>query len=357
MGVPLSPAALAAVCGSLSVLLAGSAVAASGDPPALVRGMTISCQTNGREWATPGFAAECERLAALGVTWVAIHPYARIHGHGAVTWRAWTPDSPPAHVVQPIADAQALGLAILVKPHLSYWGSPFSWRGAIDFDDPSERALFFETYTEWIVALAHAAQDADAFCVGTELDRLLEAADEPHWRALIARVREVTDARLVYAANWTDFERVPFWDALDAVGVQAYFPLTDAPDPSEAELRAGWQAPLERLRALHAATGKPVVFTELGYDASPGAAREPWVGKPWHGFGHSAERTSGREERDLQERCLALALEVLAREREWLRGAFLWKWFVGPAPGEDFVLDTPRLTALLRARWGGATER
>lgn len=320
-------------------------------PRELVRGMTISCQTNGREWGTPGFARELDRLSALGVNWVAIHPYARVHGDGRVTWRRWEASRPPAHVVGPVADARARDVAILVKPHLGYWASPFDWRGAIDFADPAQRARFFDDYHAWIVALAEECRDADAFAIGTELDRFLEPEDEPRWRALIADVRARTDARLTYAANWGDFERVPFWDALDAIGVQAYFPLADCDArPAEDELHAAWEPWLERLRAVARRTGKPVVFTELGYDAQPRAACEPWVGRPWHGFGRRADRAE--PDRDLQRRCYVVALDVLERERAWLRGAFLWKWFVGPAPGEDFVVDTPELRALLARRWG-----
>ena len=61
--------------------------------------------------------------------------------------------------------------------------------------------------------------------MGTELDRLTGHQEE--WRRIIAEVREVTAARLTFASNWTHFENVPFWDALDAVGVQAYFPLSE----------------------------------------------------------------------------------------------------------------------------------
>ena len=45
------------------------------------------------------------------------------------------------------------------------------------------------------------------------------------------------------------------------------------------------------------------------------------------------------------------ALEVLERENSWLRGAFLWKWFVGPAPGANFVLDAPHTRAVLAEFW------
>ena len=343
--------------GRIFVLLA-AALAGGLRPPAagghpqggeLVRGVTISCQTWGREWGTDGFARELDDLATLGVNWVAIHPYARIEADGTVRWRAFDPEQPPAWLARPIAEAHRRGMAILIKPHLACWGSPFSWPGEVDFEG-AELERFFTTYRGWIVALARATRGADAFVVGTETDRLV--AHEGPWRALVAAVRAVTDAKLTYAANHTDFERVPFWDALDAVGVQGYFPLAAGDDPSPPELELGWRAAIERLRAVHERTGKPVVLTELGYDRSLAAAREPWA------FSHprAALRADDVPRAEaLQVHCFEAALRALEDERSWLRGAFLWKWFVGePGRGEDFVVDAPAIRALLARHWAGS---
>ena len=86
-----------------------------------------------------------------------------------------------------------------------------------------------------------------------------------------------------------------------------------------------------------------MVFTELGYDASTLAAARPW----------EDGGSRGAEARALQERCLRVSLNVLSAERAWLRGAFLWKWFVG-APGRgdaSFYLDTDPLRETIRAAW------
>ena len=307
----------------------------------VVRGMTISCQTWGQEWGTDGFGRELDELATLGVNWVAIHPYARIREDGGV--QSWHLDDAngPEWLVRPIHEAHARGFSILIKPHLAYWGSPFSWRGEIAFAETSQRERFFQDYANWILRLAELTTAADAFVVGTELDRML---DETRWRQLIEDVRECTAARLTYAANWTDYQRVPFWDALDAIGVQAYFPLTEREEaPSEAELLASWQRVLAPMRELAEQTGKPIVFTELGYDQSVYAAKEPWRG------GHRG--TVDEQGRALQMQCYQVALQVLHQEQEWVRGAFLWKWFVGEAPWADFRLDQPHLRHLIQDCW------
>lgn len=310
---------------------------------AWVRGMTVSTHRFGQEWYESAFAGELDRLAALGANWVAIHPYASIGEDGTVDgWRGLRLGG-EAGLAAPIRAAHERGISILIVPHLAHWGTRFDWRGAIDFEDPADRRRFFESYRDWILALASQAREADAFCVGSELDAL--AGDEAPWRALIAEVRARTSAHLTYAANWDAFERVGFWDALDAIGVQGYFPLCDAADPEAGDLAAGWERAVARLRAVHLRTGKPVVLTELGYDASPLAAREPWL---------NASALAERElecGRALQQACLEAAFAALDRERAWLRGAFLWKWFVGGARREDFSLDREPLLELLGEAW------
>ena len=201
-----------------------------------VRGVTVSTHRGGDEWASDAIVPTFAAIEALGANWVAIHPYGRISADGSI--RFPSPSKENELLIQrPIREAHRLGLKILIKPHLAYWRSPFSWRGEIEFDSEDTWARFWRDYEAWIVALASAATEADALAVGTELDRTL--VQEQRWRGLIGRLRQVYDGPLTYAANWSDYQRVPFWDALDTIGIQAYFPLTETPDPSEGMLREG----------------------------------------------------------------------------------------------------------------------
>lgn len=306
-----------------------------------VRGMTISCQTWGQEWATDGFGDELDDLASLGVNWVAIHPYAGIRKDGSVRSRPLDPKDPPAWITRPIEKAHARGMSILVIPHLAQWGSGFSHRGAISFEDEAAWTRFFDEYASWIASVAEIAAHADAFCVGSELGGTSHRTAE--WRTVIDGVRAKTKAHLVYSANWDEVERVPFWDAVDCIGVQAYYPLSDKPSPARFELVAAWKPILQRLELLHRRTGKPVVFTELGYNLSLDAARRPWDHR-------QAPETRRKSAEAIQTACLDAALSVLANDSDWLRGAFLWKWFVGPA-NDNFLLDTPAMRTVVRRAW------
>jgi len=305
-----------------------------------VRGMTVSCPTWGGEWGTDAMVSTLDELRSDGMNWVAIHPYARIHGDGTVSFRPVDPEDPPTWLVRPIREAHARGMKILIKPHLAYWGSPFSWRGEIGFVEPEAQRRFFETYQAWITQIAWVVREADAFAVGTELGRL--SGHEAEWREVIASVRAVFPGHLTYAANWDEVDDVGFWDALDCIGVQAYFPVIadyTGEVPTREELDAGWARILCRMRALSERTGKPIVFTELGYDAHADAPIKPW----------SSGRATARGE-EVQQATLRAALKALEREPQVV-GAFLWKWFPGEVQRGDFRMSSPDNRALIRSIW------
>ncbi len=207
------------------------------------QGMTVSCPGSGSEWGTDMMLETLDELKELGCEWVTIHPYAGIRQDGSVpVWGSI--DAPPRYVTRPIREAHKRGMKIMIKPHLGYWGSGFSWRGAIEFDSKEKWQRFFSQYRRWIVRMAEFSREADVFCVGTELDKTIQYEEE--WRRIIREVRVKYPGELTYAANWPDYQRVKFWDALDYIGAQAYFPiLAHGVEPTQGNIEAGWQRLLE----------------------------------------------------------------------------------------------------------------
>lgn len=335
----LPPTRRALLLGAGSALLLPRLAGAAPRQDGRIRGVTVSTPTWGWEWGTAAMGQALDELMELGVNWVAIHPYASIEGDGTVRPPPVDPRRPPDWLRVPVEEAHARGLKLLVVPHLAYWGSPFSWRGAITFSDEATWRRFFDGYGRFLTTLAEATRGADALCIGSELEGTVHR--EAEWRALVGEVRSRFPGPICYGANWSEIERVRFWDLVDAIGVQAYFPLV-APGqaPELATLEASWVRILEQMRTLSQRWNKPIVFTELGYPRSAEAALEPWR--------HEDDASAGA----LQERCLDVALRALEREPTVV-GAFLWKWFPGPSSPEDFAMDRAELRATIRARWGG----
>lgn len=295
--------------------------AAAAMPDDFLHGITVSCPRAGEIWGTPAMAEAVAEIRRLGYGWIAIHPYAGVGRDGTVRRRPIA-DGGGDYLHRAAAYAAAGDVELFWKPHLAYWGS-FSWRGAIDFgDDAAAWDRFFAGYQEWIVEQAKLAETVGApvFAVGVELEATTH--HEAQWRRIVAAVREVYRGRITYAANWDRLDAVPFWDAVDWIGVQAYFPLADGDLPDAAAIHQGWDRVLADLETRSRALGKPVLFTEIGYDLSADAARRPW--EPFHGdLGPRAAAVAA-----LRHRLLAIAQERLPRE-DWLVGMFWWKWMPG----------------------------
>lgn len=176
-----------------------------------------------------------------------------------------------------------------------------------------------------------------------------------HWRELIRQVRQRFSGRLTYAANFDQYEFVAFWDALDLIGVNAYFPLRghlvpEIGDPELAALlEARWLARLRTLDAWRRDIGLPehrVLFSELGYVRRANSTIEPWAS---HGFSvlpsPDGEQVVVWEDQppDLNERALAvrgLYQANLALGGDLLAGLLYWKLSTEPSHAEiePFVL-------------------
>jgi hypothetical protein len=217
--------------------------------------------------------------------------------------------------------ADSLGMGVILKPHIWIGGYDEQQdRSEIGFESDDEWARWERSYRRFLLIYARLAAeiDADALVLGTELSSV--ATTRPQFfRALADTVRTVYDGNLTYAANWHDeYRDIAFWDALDYIGVQAYFPLVDTPNPSLDTLQDRWRQHRADLKALHQRTGKPIFFTEIGYRSAESAAEAPWR---W------PERDGGGVPPDsvLQARCYRAFLSTM-RNTPWFTGAVIWKW-------------------------------
>lgn len=264
-------------------------------------------------------------LAPISGNWVALIPqYFGNQGQTQITqihrWESIIPTS--------IERAQEKGLSIMIKPHIDFNENRI-FRGEFTLENEEDWQVFEEAYTERILALVSFAEEyqVEAFCVGTEL-RLFVLERSEYWRKLISQVRERFSGKLVYAANWDEYHEIPFWDQLDYIGVNAYFPLTKTPVPQTQELLLAWTWYKESLHHLSKQTQKPILFTEYGYRSMEKATWKHWE----LGIGTPSESVQ------------ALGYEVFFQtfwEEPWVAGGLIWEWIPNP-PRRNNTRWTPQ---------------
>lgn len=269
----------------------------------------------------------------------------------------WYMDSPTARTIsadplrthsedemaRAIQEIHRLGLGVLLKPHIDVRDG--SWRGRIA---PTDRQAWCASYTQLLRAQAELAErtGAEVLCVGTELESMAGADCRACWEEVLRAVRGAYRGTVVYAANWDGYWKVSFWDRVDLVGIDAYFPLSQSRQPSPEELAAGWLPWVAQLEGWQRAIGKPIIFTEIGYASVDGCAAEPW---------QLADNGAPS--------CVCQAAAYLAATRAlagkpWFQGMFWWHWWPWPEAGgccePGFTPQHKAAEGLLAWLYGGA---
>lgn len=204
-------------------------------------------------------------------------------------------------------------------------------------------------HAAWARRVAFADADDPVGAINARRARL-----EAHWRSLVEEVRGVFSGTLTYAANFDQYEEVGFWDALDVLSVNAYFPLRKLWEPGVTAdqlypvFEVRWEAILRSILELCRERGwgeMPILFTELGYVHRKNSTIEPWAATGFSVLPSVAgEKLVVWEEQpvDLAER--AAAVRALYRANRAvgspLTGILYWKLSTQPYHFDDepFVL-------------------
>jgi hypothetical protein len=208
------------------------------------------------------------------------------------------------------------GVQVMLKPQIWIWRGTFT--GTLTMDSEAEWQALESSYDRFILNYAQLAQETqvDLFCVGTELEQFVKNRPD-YWKKLIAKIRAIYKGKLTYAANWDEFTRTTFWEDLDFIGIDAYFPLCEDKTPTVAQCREGWQPHKEKILQLSLSKNKPVLFTEFGYRSADQTAWKPWLAD------HHENPANFKAQENATK---AILLEFW--NEEWFAGGFVWKWFV-----------------------------
>ncbi|MBK9255780.1 MAG: hypothetical protein IPM42_09860 [Saprospiraceae bacterium] len=215
-----------------------------------------------------------------------------------------------------IKDAKSVGLKIMIKPQVFI---PGSWVGDMDFKTESEWKMWEDQYRIFIMDYICLAtrHNVEMFCIGTEFNIAMEKRTF-FWRQLIRDIRKEYKGKLVYSANWDNYDKVKIWDELDYIGLSSYFPLTDVKTPEVKDLKNHWKPVVKRLRQFSDKNKKKILFTEYGYMSVDGCANKAW------------EIEKNKNALQVNQRAQANAYdamwETFSKESCWA-GGFLWKWF------------------------------
>ncbi len=162
---------------------------------------------------------------------------------------------------------------------------------------------------------------------------------QKQWKKSIKKTRKHFSGELTYAANFDNYYEVGFWESLDFIGINAYFPLRES-DSSYANaeelthaLDKGWRNVFDQIDSFRLETGTleiPLFFTELGYTKYANSSLEPWSGFGYSIVGegkHEKMIVWNQQPTSLEERACALrALKQVVTEQSInLQGMLYWK--------------------------------
>tara|TARA_R110000868_G_scaffold336233_2_gene597043 strand:+ start:1188 stop:2189 length:1002 start_codon:yes stop_codon:yes gene_type:complete len=208
------------------------------------------------------------------------------------------------------------GVAVLVKPQIWIWRGEYT--GTLEMKSEEEWKQLEDSYRNFIITYAKVAEqtNAEIFCIGTELEKFVENRQQ-YWIELINEIRQVYSGKLTYAANWDEFSKIPFWQNLDYIGVDAYFPLSEKQSPTLEELKTGWRKWKVSMEKISKQYNKPVLFTEFGYRSMDYTAKKPWL----------VDRNDEKVNFVAQVNATQVIIDEFWSE-DWFAGGYLWKWFI-----------------------------
>jgi len=291
-------------------------------------------------------------IKKINANWLAILPEAKLD-RVSLKIESNNQDSnwtqPLEEYLKLIRESKKNGLKVLLKPHIVIKKNisandkikkSTSWRGEIAPKQKQDWETIENNYSEYILALAHIAEteNVDAFCIGTELKSFI--TERPaYWQNLISELRQIYTGPITYSANWDNYQNIPFWSALDYIGMNCYFPINKDSVPSIHKTKKNWKGIKEKMEKLSIATGKKILITEYGYRNVAYSGVAPWT----HDTGNAIPKDK------TQTNLLQSLLQSLWTE-DWIIGGFLWNWNYKSLPegNTDFSIQNKPAESLIK---------
>lgn len=259
-------------------------------------------------------------LQRINAKWVGFNPYAFSkkeepfvtfnHTH---SW--WGEQS--GGIIEMLQQAKKENLSVLLKPHV--WVMGQGWCGDFDLATETQWLQWESDYKKYILHYAEIAEkfDVEMLCIGTEY-KIAATKRDAFFKKLIAEIKTIYNGKITYAANWDNFQNITFWNDLDYIGIDAYFPLAKNQHAEKMELDLAWKDIMNQLQSFSKKHNKQILFTEFGYKSTNFTAWNQW----------ELDNINDNEQVNITAQNNAyLALFENCWDKNWLAGGFLWKWY------------------------------
>jgi len=240
-----------------------------------------------------------------------------------------------------ISKAHERGFSVFIKPIITTFAvgpnnHPTCYVKITDWDK------WFDQYANFILHFAELSEknNVEMLAIGTELDIPTTSSMKgappdatARWVDLIAKIRKAYSGKITYSVScginpekWGEFpcrapKDVKFWDAVDYLGFEPYFPITQKVNPSISELKDGFGSKLDSekytfAKQLSERYNKPIIFTEYSLRSFDGANlyQQNTPANPI---------LDQQEQADMQE-----AIFQAIEERSWIKGMYHWAWYL-----------------------------
>lgn len=260
-----------------------------------------------------------QKMRSLGADWISITPFGYLEHRSQPNFLRYSFGAGAENdesVITAAIFARKLGMRVMLKPHVLMSGGDWGWPGEIDMKSAENWQRFFKHYYSWIrhYALLAEMYNFDLFCIGVEFMHATPNHDA-EWREMIAKIRQLYRGPLVYAANWyREFEHITFWDELDYIGLNLYYPLSQNETATLDELIKGMNTGMPVIEKVVQKYQKPLLLTEVGFTSTAAPWKTP----------HERNRRAPLSLED-QALCYQAIFESFW-DKEWFYGFYWWKW-------------------------------
>lgn len=267
-----------------------------------------------------------KRLKRTGADTVALVPFlwqARTGARQIIKGNAVQDDE----LIAGIQSAHALGLKVIIKPHVWVTGA---WAGEVAPERGAAWNEWFEHYRFIILQYARLAQKegVEYFIIGTELRHA--NLSKRSWSQLISSVRYVYKGHITYAAHGIEqANKFCCWQALDSIAATVYPVLSNNTEPVDMhKVEDVIRKTLNALKRIGVEYNKPVWLAEVGQRSARDSLSRPW---------ESPEQRLAAVDLELQSQVNGMWAQAAAGLG--IDGLLFWNWYSDPDAGGDDDTD------------------